>query len=436
MPQAKLTQTFIQALQPSQKRQIFRDLIILGLVLFVEPSGKKTWYADYRRPNGKRTYHKIGPAEILTVMQARDVAKEFLASVTLGNDPIKVEEVKKERLTLKQLLLGPYATWVLDSRRSGQATIDMVARAFKDFMDLPVEEITLLRIEQWRLEQRKNKNTKGSSLNRYTTALKAVFNWAVKRDLLDANPLAKLETLSERDSEKKVRFLTDEERERFMAALDARENRMRQGRDNHNIWLEERKSSLLPDMKDRPFVDYFKPLILVCLNTGARRNAVFSLLWGDIDFDRRVVTLRDADAKTREQHIPMTDTIYSTLSLWKQQCTDTAPESLVFPSPKTHKKMDNCGSAWENLLKEANIQKFRWHDMRHDFASQLVMSGVDLNTVRELMGHADLKMTLRYAHLAPENKLQAIRVLDKKSQVEGTPANADLALQHSQKATG
>jgi hypothetical protein len=95
MPQAKLTQTYIQSLQPSQKRQIFRDLIILGLVLFVEPSGKKTWYVDYRRPNGKRTYHKIGPAEILTVMQARDIAKEFLASVTLGNDPIKVEEVKK-----------------------------------------------------------------------------------------------------------------------------------------------------------------------------------------------------------------------------------------------------------------------------------------------------------------------------------------------------
>jgi integrase len=332
--------------------------------------------------------------------------------------------VKKERLTLNQLLLDSYSKWVLDSRKSGQATIDMIARAFKDFLDLPVEEITLLKIDEWRSEQRQRKNTKGSSLNRYTTALKAVFNWAVKRELLDVKPITKLEALSERDSDKKVRFLTDEERERFMAALDAREKRIRQGRDSHNVFLKERELPLMPDLKKVPFVDYFKPLILVSLNTGARRNAVFSLLWGDIDFERRVVTLRDADAKTREQHVPMTDTIYSTLSLWKSQCANTAPESLVFPSPRTHKKLNDCGKAWDSLLKEADIQKFRWHDMRHDFASQLVMSGVDLNTVRELMGHADLKMTLRYAHLAPENKLQAIRVLDKKCQPEVAAVNA------------
>jgi len=85
---------------------------------------------------------------------------------------------------------------------------------------------------------------------------------------------------------------------------------------------------------------------------------------------------------------------------------------LVFPSPVTKRRFTTIKKAWQQVRDEANLSDFRFHDCRHHFASKLVMAGVDLNTVRELLGHSDLKMTLRYAHLAPEHKLEAVRCLD------------------------
>jgi len=93
------------------------------------------------------------------------------------------------------------------------------------------------------------------------------------------------------------------------------------------------------------------------------------------------------------------------LNDWRQQ---TSGNGLVFINSKTGKMFDNVNKAWDGILTAAGIENFRWHDMRHHFASKLVMKGVDLNTVRELLGHSAIKMTLRYAHLAPEHKANAV----------------------------
>jgi integrase len=419
--QTKITQTIVQNVKPAEKLFWVRDTLIKGFVMSVSYGGKKTYCVDYKHTNGKRATHKIGDATLITVAEAREAAREFLASVERGEDPTAPEKV----LTLGEFLKDKYEKWVLDNRKSGNLTIAMIKSNFEFLFDTPLEDITVGMIEEWRTDKKRKDGVKASSLNRMVTSLKAAVNWAAKRDIIESNPLAKLEPLPERDSVKKVRYLTESERERLMAALDEREQAMRDGRDSHNEWLVDRDLKTRPRIREGVFVDHLKPIVILALSTGIRRNSLLSLEWGDVNFADRTILVRAATSKSdKEYYVPMSDLVFETLKIWHKQSKRAEPGNLVFPSPKTGKKMGSCESAWDNILEKAEIENFRWHDMRHDFASQLVMEGVDLNTVRELMGHSDLKMTLRYAHLAPENKLQAIKVLDRKRQqtiLPGTP---------------
>jgi site-specific recombinase XerD len=84
----------------------------------------------------------------------------------------------------------------------------------------------------------------------------------------------------------------------------------------------------------------------------------------------------------------------------------------VFYDPKTGKPYKDVKRSFKTALRRSGIKDFHFHDLRHTFASHLVMAGVDLTTVKELLGHKDIKMTLRYAHLAPAHKKKAVEILD------------------------
>jgi len=104
----------------------------------------------------------------------------------------------------------------------------------------------------------------------------------------------------------------------------------------------------------------------------------------------------------------MNESALTALTEWQKQTTGTG---LVFPNPKTGRALTDIKKSWGTLLKNAQIQGFRFHDCRHTFASRLVMGGVDLYTVKELMGHSSIEMTGKYAHLAPEKLLDAVGVI-------------------------
>jgi site-specific recombinase XerD len=84
---------------------------------------------------------------------------------------------------------------------------------------------------------------------------------------------------------------------------------------------------------------------------------------------------------------------------------------FVFPGSKKGERLKDLPKYWEEYLAQADVQDFTWHDLRNTFASRLVMAGVDLYTVSRLLGHKDIKVTMRYAHLAPGYLKKAVNML-------------------------
>jgi len=151
-------------------------------------------------------------------------------------------------------------------------------------------------------------------------------------------------------------------------------------------------------------------MVILSLDTGMRFGELCALRWADVQMDLAFLTVRGVTAKNgTTRHIPLNAEALEVLRTWHPAEIDDS--TFVF-SGRTDDPIVDIKTAWLPLVREqANIANFRFHDLRHTFASKLVMAGVDLNTVRELLGHADIKMTLRYAHLAPEHKAAAVAKL-------------------------
>ncbi len=155
------------------------------------------------------------------------------------------------------------------------------------------------------------------------------------------------------------------------------------------------------------YAPHLKPIVTVALHTGMRRGEILGLRWEQVDL-RHGFILLDTTKNGERREIP----IDTTLEFLFQDILEDAKSEYVF-TDKNGKPYKGIKRSFKTALKEVGIRDFRFHDLRHTFASHLAMKGVDLKTIQELLGHKSLNMTLRYAHLSPGHKKKAVNILDK-----------------------
>ena len=412
--QAKLSSTIIKKLRPKVKAYEVVDTEVKGFLLRVQPTGRMTFYFSYRSESGQRKRIKIGTlGPALSIAQARDDAIVHSSKIIKGVDVQREKRTEKKKATddlkntLSNFMDEQYRPWALANLKSGQQTIDSIKRTFPQYLEQPLSEIHTTQIERWRT-QRLQGGTKPATINRVVNALRAVLTKAVDWEVIEDHPLAKLKALKI-DEGRIVRFLSGEEETRLYATMASRDIELKEARSRGNAFREKRGSPLMPDLSGHAYGDRMTPLIVLSLKTGMRRGELFDLDWDSVDLKKKIVTVEGETAKSgKTRHIPLSPTAYKVITIWNAQ--NSPAVGKVFPA-NNGGRLENVNTSWGTILNKSKIKSFRWHDMRHDFASKLVMEGAALNTVRELCGHADLNTTLRYAHLAEDHRAAAISLL-------------------------
>ncbi len=400
----KLTAKLLGTLQVTGNEYEVHDTTVGGLFVRVTAAGAKSYVVSWARGR-KKTLGRVG---ILTLDQARTEATQYLAEARTHGEPLAVTQDRRGATlpSLRDFIEDTYMPWFKAHHKGHEKTQHTLGKNFDPIMSQRLDAITGRDLEQIRTAWMQAGN-KASTVNRKMGSISGVFSRAVEWEYIDTHPLAKLKQLKV-DSKGVIRYLAVDETKRLRDALDARQDEMRAERESANTWRTYRHREPMPSLLELPFTDHLKPMVLVSLNTGMRRGELFDLKWSAVNFDTKTITVAGATTKTSDtRHIPMNKETTGVLETWKKQ---VGKSPYVFPG-QGGGRFEDVKSAWLKLLERAQIDGFRWHDMRHDFASRLVMAGVPLNTVRDLLGHADIKMTLRYAHLAPGTKAAAVELI-------------------------
>jgi len=339
------------------------------------------WWIDYYDHQGRRRRKKIGPDKRTATAVLRDVQSQIAKGEFLG--------LTEERMTFGELTEHYLSTYVVSSlgpttraRCEGIINTHLLPR----FGSERLSAITIKEIENYKAERAAV--VKPATVNREFSRLRHMLSMAVRWGYLKANPCKGVKEL--REPPGRIRYLTPKEYDRLMFALDPevlRENPYDAGRTF---------SPLL--------TVYLRPIVLLALHSGLRRSEILSLRRQDIDWHNRKIIVENT--KNGERNIiPINDTLYETL----RRLPVHLDSHLLFPGITPNM----VTTAFRRAVKRVGILDFRFHDLRHCFASYLTMSGASLRAIQTLLGHKDLRMTMRYSHLSPEHLQGAVKMLDK-----------------------
>lgn len=386
------------AAQPKSRPFDIHDSRLPGFVLRVQPSGVRSFCVQLGR--GRRlTLGKVGH---LTADQARRRCELILGNVAHGREPTAgLDGIA--RVSLGEYIDDQYRPWVIANRpRTASSALARIEYCFHQWYNQPLCTLSTSQLETWKTA-RLAKGLRPATVLRDMANLSGLLSHAVRLGVLSDNPMRRVDK-PRLDRTPNVRFLDHEEESHLRCALAARDSRLKAARESGNAWRRERRRTPLRELAR--FGDHMTPAVLISLNTGLRRGELLALHWNDINFKLAVLSVQATSAKTGQtRHIPLNSEAVDTLKQWRAQCPEAAGIDKVFAATTSFK------TAWSGILKSARITKFRWHDLRHHFASRLVQVNVNLNTVRELLGHGSLAMTVRYAHLGPDQKRDAVALL-------------------------
>ena len=328
--------------------------------MYVEPQeryGIKTWYYDFTI-NKKRYRGWLGPAATTKRSQAKAAVKKIQAEIITG----AYEGLdRKKQLTPKEVL-DYYSEYLKTHRPRTHLTYKYTHKSIMGYFGKKqrITDADIVAYQKMRIKQ----GRAGATVNRDPNYCNAAYNRALKKKLIKENPFTGFDKFRE---EPRTRYLSEAELAGLLAHCDA----------------------------------IMRDVVLTAILTGLRKRPILNLHADQVDFAQGTIHIPGAMMKNRKAlSVPMPDELAKIM----RKRIDASGSGYVFENPNTGKPFVDMKKSWRRAIDAAQLKDFRFHDLRHTFATYALLNCRDLRTVQELLGHKDMRMTQRYTHVLDRQK--------------------------------